>query len=335
MKFKYFSLLIIAAVIIIPIATHAALVDKLSGRILLQVQQRGEAWFVHPPTQKKYYLGNPGLMLDTMKKIGQGINNESIGYIPVGLLELNAPITDTDGDGLGDNMEVALNTDVDNKDSDGDGYDDYTEVKNGYNPLGEGVVYRENEYNEKVLGNILIQVENHGEAWYYNPLDRKRYYLGRPEQALEVVRSFGLGISDADLDKIESFEQVVLAPNVKECGRAEMFLQDKQEEYTQVTTCFLEAFKTCSKATMLTSALGTDYLYEIIGTEGEKCMIKEKYILTGPDSQDLLDKEMVCTYNQARGQQHFEEISNKVISYKSSDLAWEKCEGELAEKLQR
>lgn len=68
---------------------------------------------------------------------------------------------DIDGDGLSDNQEEALGTDIDNidtdgdgltdyeevithhtdakvKDSDGDGFDDKTEIDSGYNPNGEG-----------------------------------------------------------------------------------------------------------------------------------------------------------------------------------------------------
>lgn len=42
---------------------------------------------------------------------------------------------DTDGDGLNDDIEIILGTDVNNSDSDGDGFLDGTEVQNGYHPL--------------------------------------------------------------------------------------------------------------------------------------------------------------------------------------------------------
>ena len=46
---------------------------------------------------------------------------------------------DTDSDGLDDYYEVRIyKTDPLNPDTDGDGYSDGDEVKNGYNPLGEG-----------------------------------------------------------------------------------------------------------------------------------------------------------------------------------------------------
>ncbi len=53
---------------------------------------------------------------------------------------------------------------------------------------------------ERVSGYILLAVESHGEAWYVNPDDLNRYYLGKPENALEAMRRFGLGISNRDFD---------------------------------------------------------------------------------------------------------------------------------------
>lgn len=46
--------------------------------------------------------------------------------------------TDTDGDGLTDDQENYFGTDINKADTDGDGYKDGNEVKNGYNPNGEG-----------------------------------------------------------------------------------------------------------------------------------------------------------------------------------------------------
>jgi len=51
-------------------------------------------------------------------------------------------------------------------------------------------------------GYILLQVQEHGEAWYVNPTNFKRYYMKDGPTAYEMMRSFGLGITDADLAKI-------------------------------------------------------------------------------------------------------------------------------------
>lgn len=46
---------------------------------------------------------------------------------------------------------------------------------------------------ERFKGYILLQVDSKGEAWYVYPNDSKRYYLGRPDDAFQVMRQLGLG----------------------------------------------------------------------------------------------------------------------------------------------
>lgn len=48
-------------------------------------------------------------------------------------------------------------------------------------------------------GRILIQVESRGEAWYVDPKDSKRHYLGRPDDAFNVMKRLGLGIAHKEL----------------------------------------------------------------------------------------------------------------------------------------
>ena len=57
----------------------------------------------------------------------------------------------------------------------------------------------------KLKGKILLQVESNGEAWYINPDNEKRYYLGRPEDAFQVMRELGLGISNKDFDFFDDY----------------------------------------------------------------------------------------------------------------------------------
>ncbi|MCK5459674.1 hypothetical protein KAI52_01000 [Candidatus Parcubacteria bacterium] len=73
-------------------------------------------------------------------------------------------------------------------------------------PVGFGQGYDKNKVNnsftQKHLGKIFLQVENNGEAWYVNPEDGKRYFLGRPADAFNVMRNLGLGISNNDFEKL-------------------------------------------------------------------------------------------------------------------------------------
>ncbi|PLX24585.1 hypothetical protein C0580_04780 [Candidatus Parcubacteria bacterium] len=68
-------------------------------------------------------------------------------------------ILDSDGDGLSDDLEKYYGTRADNKDTDGDGYDDATEIKNGYNPNGEGRLDKERTTIDKIIlsDNVLEQ----------------------------------------------------------------------------------------------------------------------------------------------------------------------------------
>jgi hypothetical protein len=52
----------------------------------------------------------------------------------------------------------------------------------------------------RVQGYILLQVESHGEAWYVDPITKKRYYMKDGPTAYQMMRSFGLGISEKDYE---------------------------------------------------------------------------------------------------------------------------------------
>jgi len=52
----------------------------------------------------------------------------------------------------------------------------------------------------RVRGYILLQVEEHGEAWYVDPVSDRRYYMKDGPTAYQMMRSFGLGVSETDYD---------------------------------------------------------------------------------------------------------------------------------------
>lgn len=51
---------------------------------------------------------------------------------------------------------------------------------------------------DRLKGKILLQVESRGEAWYVNPDNKKLYPLGKPSDAIGVMRELGLGVSNKD-----------------------------------------------------------------------------------------------------------------------------------------
>ena len=119
---------------------NAGLSKHLQGRIVLQVEEMGEAWYIGPDDGKKYYLGRPADAFTLMRRLGLGATHEFISSHTL--------------------------------------------------------------FPGQVLGKILLDVEQNGEAYYINPVDRKAYYLGRPHDAFRIMREAGLGITNRDLRQI-------------------------------------------------------------------------------------------------------------------------------------
>lgn len=55
---------------------------------------------------------------------------------------------------------------------------------------------------QRLGGYILLQVQANGEAWYVDPVSLTRSYLKNGDVAYSALRKFGLGIKNADLNKI-------------------------------------------------------------------------------------------------------------------------------------
>lgn len=190
-----------------------------AGNIYLQIEEKGEAWYVSPITEERFYLGRPDNAWNLLRDKGVGISNHDLKKIPIGLLDFE--IIDTDKDGLSDYLENSLGTNHLLKDTDQDGFDDYSEVKSAYNPLGAGVMPINYNFAQAHLGYIFLQVEAHGEAWYVNPSNAKRYYLGQEEDAFAIMRSLGIGIKNIDLERISLSEDSQESREVEEFNQVE------------------------------------------------------------------------------------------------------------------
>lgn len=184
-----------------PILAQVNLAQSLKGKILLQVESHGEAWYLNPGDYKRYFLGRPSDALELMRYFGIGITDENLNKFSIGVI--NEGI-DSDNDGLPDSLENALNTDPINPDSDNDGYNDKLEIDSNNNPLGIGVLNIDKEFSENNLGKIFLQTEKNGEAWYINPANQKRYYLGRPLDAFRAMKFLSLGITTNNLNSIST-----------------------------------------------------------------------------------------------------------------------------------
>ncbi|MBI5077489.1 hypothetical protein HZB94_03875 [Candidatus Falkowbacteria bacterium] len=201
-KTKLFQLPLVVLLFLIfalsPFNALAALNN--SGKIFLQIEQNGEAWYANPSDGNLYYLGRPLDAFNVMKKFGVGISDKDISLIPMGLIPSSA--ADTDQDGLCDELENLLGTKYTSADSDNDDFSDKAEIEGWHNPVGSGVLKANKALAEKLKGKILIQVEKKGAGWYVNPANAKRYYLGRPGNAFEIMYNLGIGISNKNLAKL-------------------------------------------------------------------------------------------------------------------------------------
>ncbi len=64
---------------------------------------------------------------------------------------------------------------------------------------------------DRLQGQILLQVQEHGEAWYVKPVEKKRYYMRDGQAAYALMRFHSLGISNADLAKVLAGDSTLLA----------------------------------------------------------------------------------------------------------------------------
>lgn len=60
-----------------------SLIEKLKGRIVLQVEGVGQAWYINPSDGKRYYLADGDAAYQIMRQLSLGVTNDSINKIPV------------------------------------------------------------------------------------------------------------------------------------------------------------------------------------------------------------------------------------------------------------
>ncbi len=137
----------------------AGLAKRMDGRVLLQVEKNGEAWYMVPGTSKRVYLADGTIAYTTMRYLGLGITNKDLALIPT----------------AGSTQEVQIAPSV----------------------------CKTNATANRLKGKILLQVEEHGEAWYVHPDTCRRIYMKDGEAAYAIMRFLSLGITNSDLLKLE------------------------------------------------------------------------------------------------------------------------------------
>lgn len=206
--FKAPLILLGVCLLVLPFSASAKASRNTVGRILLQVEQNGEAWYVNPTDETRVYLPDGTAAYSALEKFGLGITNADLEQIPIGLDD-DFEDVDSDNDGLADKLEEALGTSSANPDSDGDSFPDGTEVRYGYDPLGPGLMTNNEALTNQLRGRIVLQVQSRGQAWYVNPEDGKRYYMKDGDSAYQIMRHLSLGVTNATLEEIEQSETII------------------------------------------------------------------------------------------------------------------------------
>lgn len=66
------------------ITSHTIYPDHVLGKILLDVEDQGKAYYIYPKDKKAYYLGKPADAFKVMRDLGLGITNNDLFKIPNG-----------------------------------------------------------------------------------------------------------------------------------------------------------------------------------------------------------------------------------------------------------
>lgn len=249
---------------VLPLNSYAAtasptLAERLSGRILLQVESYGRAWYVYPKTNERYYLRNGEEALHIMRTLGLGITNADLAKIPTA---------------KGQTGVTAL--------------------------------------VERLKGTILLQVEEHGEAWYVNPTDGLRYYLPDGQSAYDLMRRFALGIKDTDLRKVSMNQSQVAADTAFGDVAAARYQTDSQTyDYDQSATVVLPlASLTKLMTTLVVTETNPDW-NRVVTITPEEIAYPKSYVGDDPTSEvgfragdqvslgDLLTAALIASSNQA------------------------------------
>lgn len=68
--------------------------------------------------------------------------------------------------------------------------------------------------SQRLAGRILLQVEDRGQAWYLNPSDQSKYFLGSPADAYSLMRTMALGINNKTFDSFKDRAPAKLAGRI-------------------------------------------------------------------------------------------------------------------------
>lgn len=123
---------------------NAIIIKRLLGRILLQVEEHGEAWYLNPTTKKRYYMKDGAAAYQMLRTFGVGVTSSDLQKVQRG-------------------NKMLIN---------------------------------------KLKGQVLLQVQSHGEAYYIHPVTGTAYYMKDGDAAYLLMKKLGTGVTNTDLLQI-------------------------------------------------------------------------------------------------------------------------------------
>ncbi len=135
-----------------------SLSERLKGRILLQVEDHGEAWYIRKEDGMRYYMADGNAAYEMMRYFSLGISNADLDKIPK----------------VNDSLAMNKSTSI----------------------------CKSNALANRLKGEILLQVDNHGEAYYVDPVKCRAIYMADGAAAYQIMRYLGLGAKNEDINKI-------------------------------------------------------------------------------------------------------------------------------------
>lgn len=196
------GILLALVFLLIPAASNASSIAyNLRGSFLLEAESQGQAWYLDTQNTLRHYLPNNYQAIVVLRDLSLGMTNADLARIPVAI-DARLVRLDSDADGLDDRLERAIGSDPHKKDTDGDSYDDALELAQHFNVLGAGRSAIDLKFRDRFLGQIVMQVESHGELWYLNPADGLRYLITDIIDLHNIIKYLAIGVSDQDLKVI-------------------------------------------------------------------------------------------------------------------------------------
>ena len=157
---------------------------RLSGRLLLSVEDNGKVWYVDDNKYQRHNITWDNA-LALFENFALGITDENLLKIPASV----------------DSIKPDLDTDE-------DGYTDRSELTHGFSPYTPGAYQGkfsiDTNLANRLKGKLLLQVNQKGAIWYVDQ-DGKRHSV-RWDNLMDLSRKLALGINNNDLEEIEKSE---------------------------------------------------------------------------------------------------------------------------------